>query len=356
MIYDPVNERVLMFGGSIYTNNYAFYNELWSFEPEDQTWTLVESGEKPAPRFHHTMVYIPDSHKVFLFGGWGTSDKIADTWVYDITENEWSQLHPSASPSPRSSTVMAYDHENNVVVLFSGYGEDDEKLTDTWVYDFSAEDWVQMHPDDEPLPQYGGGMIYDTDSKKLLLYPGHWSTSRTVHGYGDEVWVYDYPSNTWTELNTSPKPEGRYWFHHTYIDHEAAFLLNGGTGIRDEPCEEVLLYRYRDNSWETVTTNSGPVSRSSSSMCYIPGTLEVVLFGGADENVNQLGDTWLLDTQTWSWSRLGQETQSTDTVTDEPNTGIPGYQVPALVLGMILATLLVKHGKVHFSPRMPGGS
>ena len=343
MIYDPMEKRVLMFGGSMYTNNYVIYNELWSFDLNDYTWSLIETGLKPTPRFHHSMAYIPDTHQIFLFGGWGPNDKIGDTWIYDIAANEWRQLQPRDSPDPRSSSTMAYDTANKVVVLFGGYGQEDTTNADTWIYDFTQENWIEMNPETRPLRQYGSGMVYDTVNEKLLLYPGHWSISQTEHGYGDQIWVYDYPENTWSMQSTEPKPQGRYWFHQTYVTSEAAFILNGGTGIEDEPCSEVWLYRYAENSWELKTIGTAPDKRSSSSMCYDPDTEKIVLFGGADVNVRQLDDTWILSTETWTWEQISGEphvespTESTDT---ENESGISGYPYSALIIGLSLYVLI----------------
>jgi len=32
MIYDPVNERVLLFGGGVWDDRYTFFDELWSYD------------------------------------------------------------------------------------------------------------------------------------------------------------------------------------------------------------------------------------------------------------------------------------------------------------------------------------
>jgi len=34
MIYDPVDQRILMYGGADWENGYTFFDELWSYEPE----------------------------------------------------------------------------------------------------------------------------------------------------------------------------------------------------------------------------------------------------------------------------------------------------------------------------------
>ena len=33
MVYDPVNERVLLFGGAVWENRYTFFDDLWSYDP-----------------------------------------------------------------------------------------------------------------------------------------------------------------------------------------------------------------------------------------------------------------------------------------------------------------------------------
>jgi hypothetical protein len=32
MVYDPVNERILLFGGVLWEDRYTFYDDLWSYD------------------------------------------------------------------------------------------------------------------------------------------------------------------------------------------------------------------------------------------------------------------------------------------------------------------------------------
>ena len=80
MVYDSVNERVLLFGGAIYDNGYSFYNDLWSFK--DGVWTEIDvPGTKPSGRFNIPMVYLPDTQQIFIYGGFSDQDRIGDTWL-----------------------------------------------------------------------------------------------------------------------------------------------------------------------------------------------------------------------------------------------------------------------------------
>nr|NIT59042.1 hypothetical protein [Fodinibius sp.]NIY27625.1 hypothetical protein [Fodinibius sp.] len=100
---------------------YVFYGELWSYDYENNTWSTLNSYNAPDPRFNHMLAYLPGRHQLFLFGGWSEDDRIADTWIFDLESSSWIELHPRTQPSPRSDSSLAYDPQNDVIVLFSGY-------------------------------------------------------------------------------------------------------------------------------------------------------------------------------------------------------------------------------------------
>ena len=53
MFYDPVNQRVLLFGGAWESNaGYIKYNDLWSYDYTTDTWTEVETSVKPSGWFN----------------------------------------------------------------------------------------------------------------------------------------------------------------------------------------------------------------------------------------------------------------------------------------------------------------
>jgi hypothetical protein len=43
MVYDPVNERVLLFGGAVRDDGYTFFDELWVLDLAEGTWREVSS-------------------------------------------------------------------------------------------------------------------------------------------------------------------------------------------------------------------------------------------------------------------------------------------------------------------------
>jgi hypothetical protein len=347
MIYDPVNKQFLLYGGATWQNNrYHFYGELWSYQPETNTWTQIPTTNQPLPRFNHMLTYIPQRHQLFLFGGWSTNDKIDDTWIYDIASSTWIQLHPTDHPSARSDASIAYDPTQDAVVLYSGYLQDDTHTQDTWIYSFQEENWIQQHPANPPLGQYGHYMIYATETGQLLMYPGHWSIRAggvmIEHGYGGNIWEYDIVEETWTEHQTDATPPGRYWGHIAYDSTMNRIILYGGHGAIDY--DDTWVYNIDDGTWERAVQTIKPSKRGSVATAYDPENHIVVLFGGFSESGQSLGDTWILDCETLTWSQQGTETQTSQLEEPQPEPSqtdqIPGYPT-WITLTTIAVTIII---------------
>jgi len=348
MVYDPVNELVLLFGGAVFENRYTFFDDLWSYDPSTNTWTEVECGPGPSGRFNHMMVYVSGRHQLFLFGGFSASDRIGDTWLYDIEANEWTRLTPQDSPSPRSDAAIAYDEANGVVILYDGYCRDDSHPQDTWVYDFGENNWVLMDPEESPKPQYGHHMIYDPLNRRVVMYGGHWSYAGTSqHGYSDGVWAYDYPSDTWTKLDPATSLPSRYWHTLAYDGDRGKMVVFGGSGERDAVLDDTWLYDLSTNTWERLHTDEKPPERENSALVYDPVHEKIILFGGLREvGEPPLNDLWVLDTAEGTWREILPEATPPEEQPEEPEQrGIPGFPPASIVLGIALFALLLAYGR-----------
>ncbi|KAL6711099.1 hypothetical protein ACN47E_006974 [Coniothyrium glycines] len=77
-------------------------------------------------------------HDPSSLGHAGAGKMLSDVWVYDISENWWTQLHPDGSdgtPAPRGwfdADVIKSETGNDSIVVHGGLGEDNERLKDIW--------------------------------------------------------------------------------------------------------------------------------------------------------------------------------------------------------------------------------
>ncbi|KAF2853426.1 kelch repeat protein-like protein [Plenodomus tracheiphilus IPT5] len=68
----------------------------------------------------------------------GAGKMLNDAWIYDISENWWTRLHPTGSdgvPDPRGwfdADVVKAEAGNDSIVIHGGLSENNERLTDVW--------------------------------------------------------------------------------------------------------------------------------------------------------------------------------------------------------------------------------
>ena len=123
---------------------------------------------------------------MYLFGGFeqiyiqtdGKSTFYNDMWSYDVSTNTWTQLpQPSKVPEVRRNR-WTYDCINNGAIIFGGDGPwntSNGEFThygDTWIYDFSSNTWTEIITDPVPSPRHMNLIMCDPVNGKILLYGG----------------------------------------------------------------------------------------------------------------------------------------------------------------------------------------
>lgn len=125
LVYDPMSNRVLRFGGETDAGVSATL-EAWN----GFAWSTLGTGPI-GPRTQHSMVYDPTRGVCIVFGGRGAT-YFGDTW--ELSGSTWTPPMLMTSPSPRASHAMAFDVDGGFAVLFGGEAPDGGVLGDTWVY------------------------------------------------------------------------------------------------------------------------------------------------------------------------------------------------------------------------------
>ena len=228
MLYDPNTAKTILFGG--FTSDSAgkdlsFLNDTWAYDSVSNTWTdLQPSGELPAGRLWHALVFDPGTNKVLLFGGYYPYEFLNDTWAYDVSTNRWTDLKPAGDVTAMRGMSMAYDPVTKKVILFGGYS-DNGMLDGTWAYDSAKNEWTELHPSgDLPIARCGAEMVYDSRVDKMILFGGE-----SDSGCLSDTWAYDSSANRWTLLETKgEKPMARSWHTMAYDPAGQVSILFGG--------------------------------------------------------------------------------------------------------------------------------
>jgi RHS repeat-associated protein len=212
MVWDPVQEAVILFGGR---NVSTYYNDVWKWT--GSTWVAVTpSGTAPTVRGFGAMAYDPVRKGIIVFGGLttpessGASVRLNDTW--QLKNNTWTRLQAngaSGAPAARSQPMLGYSETSSELVLFGGTTSncgDCARLDDTWTLGSSATSWTSRTPANKPEGRAGAGMAFDRGVDGLVMFGGI-SGDGTAATYRKDTWAWD--GSTWRSAGSIASPGGR---------------------------------------------------------------------------------------------------------------------------------------------------
>ena len=298
-IHDPVRDRMLVFGGPGYP---SAYNDVWELPLSGAPdWNqLNPSGSAPPGRWGHTAIYDPVRDRMIVFGG-SSFDNVVRVLELSGTLR-WRTLATSGTPPPGLFEHSAiYDPVRDQMIVYGGIDEAGNGRDAVWLLTLSGSPtWTAWLPPSlaHPPSRYHHTAVYDPERDRMLVYGG-----RNEPSSFDDVWSL-WLGNTpqWTLLEPiGPKPPGRSYASAVYDPVRSRMVLFGGFTGDGFETNQVWSLIASGTEWRAVTPSGDlPSSRADHTAIYDPARDEMVLFGGIGGN-RDVGrnDVWKL-----SWDFL----------------------------------------------------
>jgi hypothetical protein len=292
--YDAGSDRLVLFGGRYPGSQTLDYT--WAYDYRNNSWQNMSPATKPLGREGLRMAYDADDDRIILFGGWGAA---AETWEYDYGSNSWSIVSTASVPAARTGHCLAYDSKSDRIVLFGGGDTSLVLKNDTWAFDRGNSTWTRMYPSVAPPPTYYMGCAYDGQSDRVVMFGGA-SPNDTTRV--NTTWAYDLESNNWTQKNPPATPTPRSAMQMAYdAESDRIVLFAGYTGAHND---ETWWYDLETDRWQQQAVPLRPPLRTDSHLAYLSGHDRVLLFGG------NFGGSGLADTWAFAWRLAGERTPS----------------------------------------------
>jgi hypothetical protein len=159
-IYDPVGERMILFGGRDWD---VRYSDVWELALHDHpTWReITPAGAGPGPRESHLTVYDPRGRRMLVFGGLTGSlneeIRTSDVWALTLDgEAAWQEITPNGHlPEVRSYPRGIYDPIRDRLIIHGGWGISTVTLNDTWELAFGRADSLPLNGQEPTLSVRG---------------------------------------------------------------------------------------------------------------------------------------------------------------------------------------------------------
>ncbi len=178
-IYDPVGDRMIVFGG--FRDPFGGLADLWSLSLADSTWNPVQpTGPVPPARYYHSAIYDSHQNRMIVFGGTDGIKDFSDVWSLSLTSTMWDSLNPTGTVAGREQHSAVYDPLGDRMLVFDG------SITYDNIMQLSLGDslsWTELHPSGQaPTPRSGHSAIYDPEGDQMIVFGGKGSQ------YPDDVW------------------------------------------------------------------------------------------------------------------------------------------------------------------------
>lgn len=245
LVYDEVRGHVLTFGAG---NGAADADGTWAWNGIE--WQLIvpldpEGDGNPPPRQKHGLAYDPVRERIVLFGGKGEDTIYGDTWEWN--GESWQEITPDdpegdGNPEPRYNQRMVYDPNSGGIFLQQGRSEQGQPEHMYWVWNGTSWRWLEpVDPEMDGEPGFGQHdncysheIAFDTDRQRVqMLADG---------GSLDVLWEWDGESwarRTAGDANQDGSPAYAEFRALAYDQGRGELLAFGG----DEGGTSDRLYR-----------------------------------------------------------------------------------------------------------------
>jgi hypothetical protein len=245
-IRDPIRRRMIMFGG-------AGWNDTWAMAlTGPPIWTqLSPAGTPPPPRAGHTAIYDPLRDRMIVFAGydvvWWNNPLYFprnDLWALSLGDSPtWTPIAAAGEPPPPSGFVASYDAANDRMVVSNGPG--------AWALSLSGEPTWSTLPltGTSPSPRIGLAAIGDWRRNRLLLFGG---MPRL-----EDTWSLSLGTQPTWENMAAGSPQYRPWASAIHDRVGDRMIVFGGWRYGDDcACDFCECYGARGDTWALDLTGS----------------------------------------------------------------------------------------------------
>src|SRR5262245_10095298 len=133
LAYDPVNKKVIRWGGHNQGGGGEQNAETWVLDPVTMKWELKEPNQSPPGVCCAQQNVFDTTWGRFLrfpaFSGshgwhWFRENYLNNTsvWTYDLSKNTWRDMRPAPTPHPAPLRCASWDSHHQVAVVVCGEG------------------------------------------------------------------------------------------------------------------------------------------------------------------------------------------------------------------------------------------
>lgn len=301
MTYDPVRQRVVLFGGVGGTACCTQANaDVWEWDGSTWKKATPAAGAPPARAFG-ALAYAPGPKQVLAFGGLDAGNVVNDqTWLWDGTA--WTEVPKPAPPAvvpPARARAAAITASDAIGVLLLPGASPSGTPESGAVFSFDTG-WKQRTETAPPLVDFGAA--FSPKDQRAYAFGGRPCSAPTDSCKPtSDVYQWKDGDAAWTSVPGVGVP--RWGASVTFHGTGGVVALAGGATVGGGAVGDDYALAFQNPGGFTQTFSTGLSPRVHHAAAWDDARKQVVVFGGVTQSASpfaitagaMLADTWVLD-------------------------------------------------------------
>ncbi|MFC1588288.1 kelch repeat-containing protein [Planctomycetota bacterium] len=285
-VWNSKDELMVIFAGEgNIDGKFEFYNDIWTFSPDDQKWEEIKiAGDKPPKRAYHGSTWDSAANCMWTFGGCGRNFAPKDDlWKFNFTAKTWEQVTwQGTGPPARNNPSMHYIESSKQIILYSGFigFVPNNALQDLWIFDIAKKTWKSRKC--QAPGRWQCASAFDQKRGLLMIQGGFDGDSVPKNN----TWVYQVKKNKWIDAGVGPRVTDAH--SAVWNSKSGTMLIYGGAKSKAKKgFADTWSFNPKNMRWtEFKTAGQGPGPRAYQSAVWNGPKKCMLIFGGTENQFN----------------------------------------------------------------------
>ena len=124
-----------------------------------------------------------------IFGGFEAGERVNTMYRFHFQTRKWEKILPKQGTQPEARAGHSAVFYKDMLIIFGGKNEENEKLNDVWAFNFTSLTWTQFQKNEtkEGVPLPRSGHSASIQGQYMIVFGGILDVTKEL----DDMTIFD---------------------------------------------------------------------------------------------------------------------------------------------------------------------